>query len=193
MNFAVFASGCGSNLGAIIEAVREKKISAQLTLVVSDKENAFALQRAKEANIPMVFIDPKKYSDRESFDRAIAGHLKKSAIDFVVLAGFMRILSPYFVQTYRNKIFNIHPSLLPAFKGAHAIRDAFAAGAKETGVTVHFVDEEVDHGAIILQEAVPISSQDTLETLEAKIHKVEHRIYPKAIELFARGKLKING
>ena len=193
MNFAVFASGFGGNLQAIINAVKRRQIRADLKLVLSDRADAYALKRAQKANVPTVFIDPKNFKDRESFDRVVVAILKREKIDFVVLAGFMRILSPYFIKTFPNKILNIHPSLLPAFKGARAIQDAFDYGVKATGVTVHFVDEEVDHGAVILQEAVPVSAQDTLDSLEAKIHKVEHRIYPKAIDLFASGKLKIEG
>jgi len=184
--FAVFASGRGSNLGAIIGAVANKEISAHLALVVSDQPEALALKRAQTANIPTAVFDRKKFNDRSSFEEAIHSELKKTGIDFIVLAGYMRILSPHFIDVYRNKILNIHPSFLPAFKGAHAIRDAFAAGVKETGVTVHFVDEEIDRGAIIAQEVVPISPQDTLDTLEEKIHKVEHKLYPQIIDQFAR-------
>jgi phosphoribosylglycinamide formyltransferase-1 len=186
-NFAVFASGRGSNLGAIIEAIKNKKISANLALVVSDRPGALALEIAKKAGVPTALFDRQEFTDRKSFEDAIIARLQEAGIDFIVLAGYMRILSPQFVQTYRNKIINIHPSLLPAFKGAHAIRDAFAAGVKETGVTVHFVDEEIDNGDIIAQEAVAVLPQDTLDSLEAKIHSVEHKIYPRAIDLFARG------
>jgi phosphoribosylglycinamide formyltransferase 1 len=189
-NFAVFASGRGSNLGAIIEALKENKISARLALVVSDRPEARALELARTANIPTAVFDRQNFADRGSFEEAILARLREARIDFIVLAGYMRILSPQFVQAYRDQIINIHPSFLPAFKGAHAIADAFAAGIKETGVTVHFVDEEIDHGDVILQEKVAITPEDTLETLEEKIHKVEHRLYPKAIDLFARGQLK---
>ncbi len=191
--FAVLASGFGSNLQVIIQAVQKKKIKAELTLVISDKAEAFALVRAKKAKIKALFIDPKAFLDRESFDREVVKVLREHGVDFVVLAGFMRILSSYFIQEYKNKILNIHPALLPAFKGGHAIKDALEYGAKVTGVTVHFADEEVDHGPIILQEAVKIESKDTLETLATKIHKVEHKIYPRAIDLLARGKLKMVG
>lgn len=191
--FAVFASGHGSNLQAIIDAVKRKKIKAQLALVFSDKPEAYALTRARKSGIKTLVIEPKVFLDRESFDREVIKNLREERIDFVVLAGFMRILSSVFISEYRHKILNIHPSILPAFKGGHAIREAFDYGAKLTGVTVHFVDEEVDHGPIILQEAVKIDPKDTLETLEAKIHKAEHKIYPVAIDLLARGKLKMMG
>lgn len=193
MNFAVLASGNGSNLQAIIQAVRSKKIKANLALVVSDRADAFALERARKAKIPTAVLNPKNFPDRESFDRMLVEQLFASKIDFVVLAGFMRILSPFFIKSFPNKILNIHPALLPAFKGAHAIKDAFEYGAKTTGVTVHFVDEQVDHGAIIAQEAVNILPKDTLEKLERRIHSVEHRLYPKAVALFAAGKLTVRG
>ena len=189
MNFAVLASGKGSNLQAIINAVKLRKIKADLKLVISDKAEAFALKRAQKAKIPVVFVDPKKYDDRVSFDRAVVAHLKAAKVDFVVLAGFMRILSPYFIQQYPMKILNVHPALLPGFPGAHAIGDAFDYGVKVTGVTIHFVDEKIDHGPIIMQEIVRVEKRDTLKSLEAKIHRAEHALYPKVIDLFARGKL----
>ena len=193
MNFAVLASGRGTNLQAIINAVKNRKIKAYLKLVVSDKKDAYALTRTRKAGIKNIFIDPAPFENREDFDREILKSMKNEKIDFVVLAGFMRILSPYFVRTFKNKILNIHPALLPAFKGAHAIRDALESGAQVTGVTVHFVDEKVDHGRIILQESVAIKPADTLKVLEKKIHAVEHRLYPMVIDLFARKRLKIAG
>jgi len=193
MNFAVLASGHGGNLQAIIKAVGKGQIQADLKVVISDQKNAYALKRAHRAKIAAVYINPKDFSDREAFDRAIVDHLQKFKIDFVVLAGYMRLLSGFFLRQYPDKILNIHPSLLPAFKGLHGIVDAFAYGVRITGPTVHFVIDEVDAGMIILQEPVRVDPQDTVESLEKKIHKAEHRIYPKAIDLFARGKLKIVG
>ena len=190
MNFAVFASGFGSNLQAIIDAVARGEIKADLKLVLSDKKNSFALERAQKAGIPTVWIDPKQFQDRASFDAACLKELKKNKIDFIALAGYMRILSPGFIKAYSNKIINIHPAYLPAFKGANAIKDAFAAKVKETGVTVHFVVEEVDSGPIILQEKLLIEPQDTLESLEKRVHALEHKLYPKAIALFVDGKIK---
>jgi phosphoribosylglycinamide formyltransferase 1 len=190
--FAVLASGNGSNLQAIIDALAAGKIAGRLVAVISDKANAFALERARKAGVPAVFVDPKQFVDREAFDRAVVAELKKFSADFVVLAGFMRIISQYFLDAYPQRILNIHPSLLPSFKGGRAIQDAFASGVKTTGVTVHFVNEILDGGAIILQEEVVISPEDTLESLEARIHKVEHVIYPKAIDLFTRGKITVS-
>ncbi len=193
MNFAVLASGNGSNLQAIIKAVSAKTIKAKLVLVVSDKADAFALERARKAKIKSCYINPKDFPNREAFDRQVIGQLKEAKVDFVVLAGYMRLLSPYFIKQFENKILNIHPSLLPSFKGTQAIKDAFAYGVKVSGVTVHFVVDEMDAGAIIMQAPVVILPKDTVESLSAKIHKVEHRIYPQAISLFASGKLQLNG
>ena len=193
MKFAVFASGNGGNLQAIIAAVRVGKIRASLHLVVSDRKDAYALVRARKAKVPTLCLDPKDFKDRETFDRAVVARLKEEGIDFIVLAGYMRLFSPYFIRQYPNKIINIHPALLPAFKGTHGIRDAFQYGVKTTGATVHFVVEEMDAGAIIAQEAVAVSPKDTEASLAQKIHRIEHRIYPKAVDLFARGKLKLSG
>ena len=193
MRFAIFASGHGGNVQAIINAVRKKKIKADLNLVFSDKANAFALKRAQKAKIPTLHLNPKDYAGREDFDRAVLAYLKEHGIDFIVLAGYMRLLSGHFIRQYQDRILNVHPALLPAFKGAQGIRDAFDYGVKVTGVTVHFVVEAMDSGAIILQEAVNVGPKDTLESLESKIHAIEHRIYPQAIGLFACGKLNIKG
>ena len=187
MNFAVFASGHGGNLQAIMDAIKKKKIKAHLKVVFSDKKDAYALVRAQMAKVPSFYLNPKDFTSRQEFDRAIVQEIKKYNIDFIVLAGYMRLLSQEFIRHYEGKILNIHPSLLPAFKGAYAINDAFAYGAKVTGVTVHMVVEEMDAGKVIAQEAVKITPKDTRQTLEAKIHKVEHKLYPTVIDLFARG------
>ncbi len=193
MNIAVFASGRGTNLQAIIKAIKKGKIKANLALVLSDNKNAYALKRAKRAGIKTIFIDPTQFKGREDFDREVLKYLEQEKIDLIVLAGFMRIISPALINRYPNKILNIHPALLPSFKGTHAIKDAFLYGAKISGVTVHFVDEKMDHGPIILQGEVKIKDSDTEETLEAKIHKLEHKLYPEAIRLFVEGKLKLDG
>ena len=193
MNFAVLASGRGGNLKAIIDAVKSGKIKAHLRVVISDQKDAYALEHARQAGIPAIFINPKDFNDRPSFDCAVVERLHEFKVDFIVLAGYMRLLTGFFLKQFPDKVLNIHPSLLPAFKGTHAIKDAFNGGVKVTGVTVHFVVEEMDSGAIILQEPVRIEHHDSLETLETKIHQVEHRIYPQAIELFVSGKIKIQG
>lgn len=188
MNIAVLASGYGSNLQAIIDAIKENRIQACLRVVFSDKKTAFALKRAQDAHVCVVeSFSPKEFSSREVFDLKVVELLKREHIDVVILAGYMRILTPVFVKAFENRILNIHPSLLPNFKGAHAIKDAFNAGVKETGVSVHVVDEELDHGFVLAQEVVDIKQEDTLETLEARIHQVEHQLYPKVIDAFLRG------
>ena len=193
MNFAVFASGNGSNLQAIIHAIQKGEIKANLSVVFSNNPKAFALERANRAGIKTLVLNPDDYMNRQSFDREIIAQLKEEKIDFIVLAGYMRLLSPFFIKKYPHKILNVHPSLLPAFKGTRAIKDAFLYGAKTTGVTIHFVDDKMDHGPIIMQEALRIKATDTCEILQQKIHSVEHRLYPKAIDLLVQGKLKVEG
>ena len=193
MNIAVFCSGRGTNLQAIINAVKSKKIKAGIKLVIADKSNALGLKRAEKAGIKAIFIDPKRFKSRESFDKEAIKHLKKEKVELVVLAGFMKILSPHFIRKYKNKILNVHPALLPSFKGSRAIKDAFDCGVKVTGVTVHFVSEEVGSGPIVLQEVVRVSNGESCASLERKIHKVEHRLYPLAIRLFCEGRLKVSG
>ena len=180
-NIAVFASGNGTNLQAIIDHIAKGSLRANLALVLSDRQDAFALKRARRAGVNALYVDPKKFETRRDYEAFIVGLLKEKKVDLVVLAGFMRILSPYFVKKYRNRILNIHPALLPAFKGGSAIQDAFRYGAKVTGVTVHFVDEKVDHGPIIAQEPVSIRDRETVKQLEARIHRLEHKIYSEAI------------
>jgi phosphoribosylglycinamide formyltransferase-1 len=193
MNFAVLASGFGGNLQAIIDAIKKKKIKANLKLVISDKPDAFALERARKAKIASVYVNPKDFADRMAFDRKVIECLQENKVDFIVLAGYMRLLSSHFIQQYPHRIINIHPALLPSFKGVNGIRDAFEYGVKITGVTVHFVNEEMDAGEIIAQEMIKITPKDTLKTLAKKIHKVEHKIYPQAIDWFSRRKLKVVG
>lgn len=193
MNIAVFCSGNGTNLQAIIDSVKSGYINARITLVVSDNKKAFALARAKGAGIETLILDPKDYKSREAFDKDLAGHLKKREVNLVILAGFMRLLGPRFIKEYRNRIMNIHPALLPSFKGTSGIKDALEYGVKVTGPTVHFVDEKLDNGPIILQKAVEVRDDDTEESLLERVHAEEHRIYPEAIRLFVEGRLKVEG
>ncbi|HTL71532.1 MAG TPA: phosphoribosylglycinamide formyltransferase [Candidatus Eisenbacteria bacterium] len=181
MRLAVFCSGYGSNFQALADAVRRRKLRAEIVLLVSDNPASFAVRRAVRAGIPVCLISPKLFESRAEWERLIVRVLRSQGVDLVVLAGFMRILTPYFIGAYRGKIVNIHPSYLPAFKGAHAIRDAFEAGVRETGVTVHHVTNELDSGAVILQKKVKVRRGDTLASLEKRIHAVEHRLYPAAI------------
>jgi phosphoribosylglycinamide formyltransferase-1 len=180
-------------LQAIIDAAKKNRIKAKLALIVCDNPKAYALKRARRAGIETVIADPKRFPTRERLETEIIRNLDKKGIKLIVLAGFMRVLSDRFVRKYRNRILNIHPALLPSFKGAHAIRDALRYGAKVTGPTVHFVTEDVDSGPIILQEACGIKEDDSEKSLLARVHKLEHSIYPKAIDLFARGRLRVAG
>jgi len=193
MNIAVLASGSGTNFQAIIDRVKDGYIPAKIAILVSDNKEAYAIKRAEEAGIETFILSPKKFKTREEYDSQIVKKLKEKDIGLVVLAGFMRLISPYFVKAYKDKILNIHPALLPSFKGTHGVKDALKYGVKVTGPTCHFVDEELDNGAIILQETVSVSSDDTEETLHNKIHKKEYEIYPKAIKLFVEGKIKVEG
>jgi phosphoribosylglycinamide formyltransferase-1 len=193
VNIAVLCSGKGTNLQAIISAVDSGRIEADLKLVLGDKQKALCLKRAKKAGIKTVFIDSKKYRGRKGFDQEVIRHLIHEKIDLVVLAGFMRILSDYFIKKYRNRIINIHPALLPSFKGAKGIKDAYDHGVKVTGVTVHFVNEELDDGPIILQDIIKIKPGESMASLEKRIHKLEHKLYPQAINLLSQGKIQIKG
>lgn len=194
MNIAVFVSGNGSNLQALIDAEKSGALGAgRLALVVSDKPKAFALERAKKAGIKTVVLEKTGFKTREEYDRAVIAELESSGIEAIVMAGFLRILSDHFIEKYAGRMLNVHPSLLPSFKGLHGIKDAFDYGVKVTGVTVHFVTKELDAGPVILQGVVPIEAGDTLETLEEKVHKEEHKLYPRAVRLFVEGKLKIEG
>ena len=193
MNIAVLVSGSGTNLQAIIDAVKDGRIRAKIALVVSDKKDALAIERARKAGIETLVLDKKDFKTRDDFDKEIAKNLKKRDVELVVLAGYMRLLSPGFIKEYRNRVMNVHPALLPAFKGTHGIKDALEYGAKVTGATVHFVDEELDNGPVILQSSVEVKRGDVEETLLGRVHAEEHRIYPEAIRLFVEGKLKVEG
>lgn len=190
---AVFCSGQGTNLQAILEAARDKRVPARVGLVITDQARAKALQRARRFGVEAHFVNPRQFPAKADYERALIKLCQVNGVVLVCLAGFMRVLSPVFVSHFSGRILNIHPALLPAFPGAHAVRDALAWGAKVAGVTVHFVDEKVDHGPILLQEAVPIASGDTEGSLFSRIHKVEHRLYPKAIRLVLEGKVRIRG
>ena len=193
INIGVLASGRGTNLQAIIEAIEDGKIAGEIKVVISDHPKACALKRAQQYLIDIQCIDFKEFKNREDYDKEIIKALKEKKIDLVVLAGYMRILSPYFIRAYQNKIMNIHPALLPSFPGLHAQKQAIENGVKISGCTVHFVDEGIDSGPIILQKSVEVSDDDTEESLTEKILKEEHQIYPQAIQLFSEGRLIIKG
>jgi phosphoribosylglycinamide formyltransferase-1 len=193
MDLAVLASGYGSNLQAIINAVQNGEIDGRVAVVISDRKNAYALQRARDRGIEALFVDPREHEGRDAYDKAIVEILHNRKISLVILAGFMRLLTAYFVQEFKGRIMNIHPSLLPAFPGLDGVKQALAYGVKVSGCTVHFVDEGLDTGPIILQEAVPVYDHDTEDSMHARIHQVEHRLYPRAIQLFIEGKLRLEG
>ena len=186
----ILLSGRGSNFEAIANSVDSKKINAGIAVVISNKPNALGLERARKRDIPAVCI-PSKGLQREEYDRQLVALLREKKVDLVCLAGFMRLVSAYFVKEFRHRILNVHPSLLPAFPGLEGQKQALDYGVKFTGCTVHFVDEHLDAGPIIKQAAVPVSDDDTEETLSIRILKEEHRIYTEAINLVLNGKFRI--
>ena len=179
---AIFVSGSGTNMENLIRKVTEGFLPAQIGLILSDNPEAGAIGKAQRHGYEAAVISRKDFASKKDFEEAVIRKVESAKIDFIVLAGFMRILSADFVRRFQNRIINIHPSLLPQFPGAHGIRDAFEAKVKETGVTVHFVTEEVDAGPVILQRKVSIDPKDTLESLEAKVHAVEYELYPEALK-----------
>ena len=189
----VLISGRGSNMLSIAKACEEGKINGEIVLVVSNKKKAPGLEKAKELGIETLFISNRKFETREAFDSAVVKELQQRKVDLVCLAGFMRLLSPVMVEAFPNKVMNIHPSLLPSFPGLDAQGQAFEYGVKTTGATVHFVDEKLDHGPIILQQTVEVKDDDTAESLSSRILEIEHQIYPEAVGLFCDEKLEVIG
>ncbi|MBU0574138.1 MAG: phosphoribosylglycinamide formyltransferase [Candidatus Margulisiibacteriota bacterium] len=190
---AILISGTGTNMQAIIDACERKEVPAQVTVVISDKPDAPGLERAKKHRIPAVVFEPKDFPSKDAYELEIVKELQKKRIDLVCLAGYMRIVGPTLLSPFKGRMINIHPALLPSFPGLHAQQQAFDYGVTITGATVHFVDDGVDTGPIIVQSAVPVKEDDTVESLSARILAEEHRIYPKAIKWFAEGKLTIEG
>ncbi len=192
MNIGVLVSGRGSNLQSIIDNIKNGYLDKiKIQVVISNNPNAFALKRAQKENIPTKIILPKNFNSREEYDIEIVKVLKKYNVDYVVLAGYMRILSPPFIKAFPNKIINIHPALLPSFPGLHAQRQALKYGVKFSGCTVHFVDEDVDTGPIIFQSVVPVFPDDDEETLSRRILKQEHYLLPKALKYLSEKKVVI--
>jgi phosphoribosylglycinamide formyltransferase-1 len=189
----VLISGSGTNLQAIIDAIEAGKLDAKIEVVVSNKANAFGIERARRHGIPTEVLDHRSFSSREAYDEAVVAILRQQRVALVVLAGFMRLLSPGFIRAFANRIMNIHPALLPAFPGLNVQQRAVEHGVRFSGCTVHFVNEECDEGPIIIQAVVPVLPDDTGETLAARILEQEHRIYPRAIQLYAAGRLQIVG
>ncbi len=190
---AVLVSGRGSNLQAIIDSIERNALDVQLSLVLSNVKDALALQRAEKHGIETIFIDPATSPNRKAFDRVMIDKLKEMSVDLICLAGYMRILGKEFIQAFSTRIINIHPSLLPAFPGLDAQKQAIEYGVKLSGCTVHFVDEGIDSGPIILQTAVPVYDHDSEDSLAQRILEQEHILYPKAIKLIAEKKLNLNG
>ena len=197
LRVAVLASGRGSNLQAIIEAIEAGQVQAKIVAVISNKQDALALERARKHGLPDFFVDPKPLAgrpdSREAYDQALLDLLKKYDVELVLLAGYMKIVTAVLVNSYANRLMNIHPSLLPSFPGLDVQRKALEWGCKLAGCTVHFVTEGVDEGPIILQAAVPILDSDTAESLAARILEQEHKIYPRAVQLFAENRLRVDG
>jgi phosphoribosylglycinamide formyltransferase-1 len=189
----VLISGGGTNLQAIIDAIEAKKLDATIRLVFSNRADAYGLQRARDHSLPTEVLDHRQFGSRESFDTALVEILGSRGVELVVLAGFMRLLSPVFVKAFSNRIMNIHPALLPSFPGLHVQKRAIDHGVRFSGCTVHFVNEECDEGPIIIQAVVPVFPDDTEEALTARILTQEHRIYPRAIQLYSEGRLRIEG
>ena len=195
LNIGVLASTKATDLQAVIDAIQAKQLNSKISVVVSNKKDAYALERAKKHNIEAVFINSKD-KEREDFDREVSDVLEKYDVDLILAIGYMRILSGWFVNKWKNKIMNIHPSLLPAFAGGmdkdvHA--EVLKAGVKETGCTLHFVTEEVDSGPIIMQKKVDVAENETIESLKAKVQKAEQEVIVKALKLYDEGKMKVEG
>jgi phosphoribosylglycinamide formyltransferase-1 len=187
---AVLASGGGTNLQALLD---DPDVGPSVVLALSDRADAGALDRARDRSVEAVHVDPAAFADRAAFDRAVLKNLRERDIDIVALAGFMRILGSELVGAFRGRILNVHPALLPAFPGARAVADALDWGVKVTGVTVHLVDEEVDHGPVVFQEAIEVLPDDDWDALETRVHEVEHRLLPAAVKALAAGRLVVEG
>ncbi|MBO8164737.1 MAG: phosphoribosylglycinamide formyltransferase [Brevibacillus sp.] len=194
MRLAVFASGSGSNFQAIVEATRDGRLAgAEVALVVCDRPGAYVLERAGRLGIECFVFDPRQYPDKAAFETEIVQQLQARDISFVVLAGYMRLVGPVLLAAYEGKMINLHPSLLPAFMGKDAIRQAYEYGVKLTGVTIHFVDAGLDTGPIIAQRAVTVEEADTLETLTARIHAVEHQLLVEVLKDVVAGRVRMEG
>lgn len=191
LKVAVFASGSGSNFQRIADLTADGKLNIELSLLVCDRPGAYAIERAEKAGVPTFVFKPKDYPDRQSYEREIVRELEARGVELIVLAGYMRLLTEVLVKPFFGRMINIHPSLLPAFPGAKGIADALAYGVKVTGCTVHFVDDGMDTGPIIAQQAVVVQEGDTEEALAARIHQAEHELYPKVIDWISNGRVEL--
>jgi phosphoribosylglycinamide formyltransferase-1 len=193
LSIAVFISGGGTDLQSIIDAIEAGRVSARIAVVISNEPDAFGLVRAAKHGIPTAVINHQDYKSRHEFEEAILAVLKDFTIELICLAGFMRVLTPEFLRRFPHRVINIHPALLPAFPGTHGQADAFTYGVKFSGCTIHFVDEGVDTGPIIMQAVVPVLPDDDVESLKARILAQEHKIYPQVIHFFAEGRVTVVG
>ena len=193
LKLGVLISGSGSNLQSIIDHIEKGSLNAVIKIVISNNPDAYGITRAKKHGLPVLILKHEDFKSREDFDLELIKNLQNNQVQLVVLAGFMRILTSLFLREFPQRIINIHPALLPAFPGTHVQKKALEYGVKFTGCTVHFVDEGVDTGPIIIQSVIPVLDDDTEETLAARILKEEHRIYPQAIQFYANGKIEIDG
>ena len=189
----VLVSGGGTNLQAIIDAIDAGELDARIALVVSSNPDAFGIERARRAGIDTLVMQVADYADPAAADARIADALKGAGVDYVAMAGYMRMVTPVLLDAFPNRVINLHPALLPSFPGAHGIADAFDYGVKFTGITVHFANAEMDAGPIIAQRCVEVRESDTLDTLEARIHEAEHELYPQVLQLVAQGRVAVEG
>lgn len=191
LKIAILASGSGTNAQAMFDKIAEGRLQAEVVLVVSNRPQAKVLDRARAAKLPTLELDHKAYPSREAFDAVLVEALQRAGAELVVLAGYMRLLTPSFLAVFAGRVVNIHPALLPSFPGTHGMEDAQAWGVKVAGCTVHFVDEEVDHGEVIAQAVAPVLAGEPLEDLQQRIHAMEYRIYPQVIQWFAEGRVQV--
>lgn len=189
----VLVSGSGTNLQAILDAIAAGELDASVKLVVSSNPTAYGLERATAAGVPTLAMEVSEYDDPEAADRKIASALRDAGVEYVAMAGYMRMVGAPLLEAFPNRILNLHPALLPSFPGAHGIADAYEHGVKITGITVHFANADMDAGPIIAQRAVPVEEADTLDTLEARIHDAEHELYPQVLQLVSLGKVHVEG
>ncbi len=192
LNIGVLISGSGSNLQSLIDHIQEGTLDARVSLVVSSRPDAYGIERAKKAGIPVLVLNREAYADVAAANKRIADALKEAGAEYVVMAGYMRMVTAEVLDSFPDRVVNLHPALLPSFKGAHAIQDAFDFGVKVTGVTVHFANADYDKGPIIAQRAVEVRENDTVEALEARIHAVEHELYPHVVQLLAEGRVSVD-
>lgn len=191
LKIGVLLSGSGTNLQAIIDAVRDDGLPVDIVKVISSRPDAYGVERARAAGIPAVALNRDVYADPLAADARIVEELRAAGAEYVAMAGYMRKLTPVMLDAFPDRVLNLHPALLPSFKGAHAIRDAYEAGVKVTGVTVHFANEDYDKGPIVAQRAVEVREDDTLDTLEERIHAAEHVLYPEVLRLLAEGRVSV--